>query len=222
MLFRYDKGMTHSLPRQTFATVPSSVEKGTDWKKKTVQLLDKAVGSMTPRDRDAAERAIAYWTRQKTGEATNKAWRILDHLVEEARHTGMHSDSAFKVQIDEKNKLLNQTVDSWRLPLQSGSHQQHHNKLPLSEAEEVLSRLDRYAPYVLPNAQTYMIIDAVCRLGANSRVAAQFIEEVMERMHRESMTNPLVYPTAITYGSAINAWASIGDSAAAKRGGSNP
>ena len=217
MLFQNQRVMIQSLLRP-FATVPSLAEKGTDWNKKTELFLANAVGSMTLQDRDAAEDAIAYWTRLKTREATDKAWRILDRLVEEAKHIDKHGDSASKVRKDKNSNLLNRIVNAWRLSIPSGARVQQQSKLSLLEAEEVLSRLDRYTPYVLPNAQTYgMIIDAVCRLGENSRVAAQFAEEVMERMHRESMTNPLVYPTVITYGNVIKAWANSGDPAAAKR-----
>jgi pentatricopeptide repeat protein len=130
----------------------------------------------------------------------DKAWSILDRLVDEEKNHPMNDP----LRMTKMTGWLNMIVNSWRKLVQRSGD-------PLMEAKEVLARLDRYKPCLLPDVQTYtMVVDAVTTQRRDGPGVALFAEEVLERMHCESHVNPFVLPDVITYSSVINAWAKSG------------
>lgn len=101
----------------------------------------------------------------------------------------------------EMTDWLNLIVDAWRLLIETESLHTTHDGDCLMEADDVLARLDRYKPHLLPDARTYnMVVVAATLQGRDGPGIARFVaEQVLERMSEESDVNPLVLPTKVTY-----------------------
>jgi len=77
------------------------------------------------------------------------------------------------------------------------------------KADKVLERIDGFAPYLLPDVQTYnMLVDA--KILQDPSEAGRFAESILERMYQESHVNPSVLPNVVSYKCIITAWAKSG------------
>jgi hypothetical protein len=174
-------------------------------RKKTTQwLLDSAIGSLTPHDWHHAEGTISWWTRQRTRDSVDPAWRILDRLIEEEKSHPMRDP----LQRTNMTDWLNWIVNTWRQLVEIETAHTDKGSDCLTGANEVLERLDCYKPFMVPYVQTYsMIVDAVMIQGVDCSAATLFVEWVLEQMYQEAEVNPLVLPDIIMYNSVINVWA---------------
>jgi hypothetical protein len=114
------------------------------------------------------------------------------------------NDNDMELQLKTKTTAwLKYIINSWRLAVNDlQSETATSNKPPFMTTEVVLDKLDRYAPHILPDAQTYnMIIGA--KIMQDPFKAPQFAELLLERMHQESSSNRRVKPNLVTYSMSL-------------------
>jgi hypothetical protein len=134
------------------------------------------------------------------------SWKILDRLALECSSKKVNENDMESQLKAKMTAWLDLTVNSWRLlVLDTQSETTVSNEPPLMTTENVLNRIDSFAPHILPDAQTYnMIIDAESMQDPSK--AARFAERMLEIMQHESSSNHRVEPDLVTYNSVINAW----------------
>ena len=176
---------------------------------KTQRLFD--LETLGPNDWDEIESLLFWWASQETMEGLDWSWKILDRLALECSSENL-KDNDMESQLKAKmTAWLNLTVNSWRLMVIDSQSPETtaSNEPALMTTENILNKIDSFAPHIFPDAQTYsMIIDA--EIMQDPSKAAQFAERMLEQMHQESRLNHRVEPDLVTYNSVINAWSKSG------------
>lgn len=187
----------------TFSTFPEQQYEPfhvTSFKDYTTRILeDTAIGEMQEADWNEAHTIFLWWTQQATPEAVETAWRLLDRLVQEQRASNT-------VYIKLETHWLNRLLETSRIV--TANDKQGGVELVVGPMEW-LSRLDQYAPYLLPNAATYsMIIRSLTKW--NEEPDPEFVESLLYRMYEEAEDNPEVLPDVATYNSVLYMWSNSG------------
>jgi hypothetical protein len=147
---------------------------------KTQRLFD--LESLGPNDWDEIESLLFWWASQETMEGVDWSWKILDRLAIECSSKKVNENDMESQLKGKMTAWLNLTVNSWRFLVLSpqSAEMTASNEPALMTTENMLNKIDSFAPHILPDAQTYsMIIDA--EIMQSPSKAPQFAERMLEQ-----------------------------------------
>jgi hypothetical protein len=117
-----------------------------------MSIFDRPVGTLMASEWAEADAMLSSWTDDTaTMESVSSAWKLLDRLVDEEKYS-KEASSDYETRL--KSAWLHRIVAAWckyASPLEGSE-----------EATQVLVKMNRYAPHLVPDMNTYqMIIAAV-------------------------------------------------------------
>lgn len=189
------------------------------------ELLDDniSVGEMNSSHLEKAKRAITLLKDmdQTTKQDMNKAWNLLDRLVEELKCPSSSLHMSFPP--DDQTALLNDILTTWRQSIGTKFYRRVEKRNGIEESKYILSRFDSDGPFFQPNTESYNeVLHGLNRLAkvglsANNSTGkatrpqvAQLIETIVKRMSTKAQRNPSVKPDIESFNSVINSFVSSG------------
>jgi hypothetical protein len=160
------------------------------------ELLDPTVaaGEMNSSHLENAKREISLLVDmgQRTKQDIDKAWNLLDGLIEELKHP-----SKVALLPKEQTSLLNGILTVWRQSVATRFYIRVEKRDAIEESKHVLSKLDRDGPFFQLNTGSYNeVIHALNRFAkyiagtkrtrAAIRLRVSQLAETMKRMNKKS------------------------------------
>jgi hypothetical protein len=184
------------------------------------ELLDPTVaaGEMNSSHLENAKRAISLLVDmgQTTKQDVDKAWNLLDRLVEELKHP-----SNVALLPKEQTSLLNGILTVWRQSVATRFYIRVEKRYAIEESKHVLSKLDGDGPFFQPNTVSYNeVMHALNRFakytagtkrtrGAIRLRVSHLTETIVKRMNKKAEKNHFVKPDMRTFTSLIFTYMSV-------------